>query len=439
MEIKAFLHFFEGYNLWLVIFGLALLGTTVLPRLLSRYPLSMPIPLVILGYAVTALPLGLKAPNVQLHGDYIEHITELGVIIAIMGAGLKIDRLPGFKRWMITWRLLGITMVLTIGMAFFLGWWVAAFAPATAVLLGAVTAPTDPVLASEVEVGAPGDGARDRKLEEKPSVSREKEDELRFALTSEAGLNDGLAFPFTNMAIAMAIAGSNPQNWFTNWLLANVIYEMAVAMAIGIGLGYLLARVLISVPAETVYAKYITGLGALAATLLIYGTTEYFGGYGFIAVFFGAVTIRQYERDHHYHKPMHILIEKAQRVFIAVVLVSLGAAVAGGLLEPLSWPLVLIAILIIFVVRPLGGIIGLAGHRSSFWQERLAISFLGIRGIGSLYYLSYALNKEDFAGADQLWALVALVVLISVFIHGIAATPIMEAIDSLRSKKNGES
>jgi NhaP-type Na+/H+ or K+/H+ antiporter len=438
MEFKEFVTFFEDYNLWLVVLGMALLGTTVFPRLLTRYPFSMPIPLVAIGYAVVALPFGLEAPDLMVHGDIVEHLTELGVIIAIMGAGLKIDRIPSFKGWMVTWRLLGITMLLTIVLAAFLGWWLAAFVPATAVLLGAVAAPTDPVLASEVEVGAPGDGSKDAKIDEKPSVSREEEDELRFALTSEAGLNDGLAFPFTNMAIAMVFAGALPQNWFGNWLLANVFYEIVAAVGIGIGLGYLLARLLVSIPSETIYARYIAGLGALAATLIIYGTTEYLGGYGFIATFVGAVTIRQYERGHHYHKPMHILIEKAQRVFIAVILVGLGAAIAGGLLGPLTWELVLVATLLLFVVRPLCGMIGLIGHKNSFWQERLAISFLGIRGIGSLYYLSYALNKEDFAGAEQLWALVGFVVLVSVFVHGITVTPIMEKVDNMRNKRNGK-
>lgn len=432
MEVQEALKVFENYNLWLIIIGLGLLGTTVLPRLLSEYPVSMPIGLLILGYAAIALPLGLEAPDPKEHGEITEHLTELGVIVALMAVGLKIDRPPSLKGWSATWRLLGITMVLTIALTALLGWWAAAFAPATAMLLGATIAPTDPVLASDVEVGAPGEGAEDEETENTDQTGQGEEDELRFSLTSEAGLNDGLAFPFTNMAIAMAIAGAHPGNWIGTWLLVDVLYQLAVAAIIGIGLGYLLGRLLFAMPANTHLAKAITGLGALAATLIIYGTTEYAGGYGFIATFLGAVTIRNSNRGHHYNEAMHLLIEKSQRVLMAGILIALGAAVAGGLLAPLDGTLILCAVLIIFVIRPLSGVVGLIGFDRAPWRERLAISFLGIRGIGSLYYLSYALNEESFSQADEIWALVALVVLMSVFVHGITASMITQKMDKMR-------
>lgn len=127
MEIEEALEVFENYDLWLVFIGLGLLITTVLPRLLSKFPFSMPIVLLSLGYAAVALPLGLEAPDPKEHGDYTEHLTELGVIIAIMGIGLKIDRPPSLKGWSGTWRLLGITMIFTIGLAALVGWWVNAF------------------------------------------------------------------------------------------------------------------------------------------------------------------------------------------------------------------------------------------------------------------------------------------------------------------------
>lgn len=436
MEISEALKVFENYNLWLVIIGLAFLATTILPRVLAKYPFSMPIVLLTLGYAAVALPLGLEAPDPQTQGSYTEHLTELGVIIALMGAGLKIDRRPSLRGWMGTWRLLGITMILTIGLSALIGWWVAAFAPATAMLLGAVVAPTDPVLASEVEVGAPGEGSEDEETEDTDPTGMGEEDEVRFSLTSEAGLNDGLAFPFTNMAISMAMVGAHPANWISTWLLIHVLYELGVAILVGLGLGYLLAMTLMAMPSKTYLAKAMTGLGALAATLLIYGVTEYFGGYGFIATFLGAVMIRNYRRDHHYQEALHVLTEKSQRILTAGILLALGGAVAGGLLEPLSWPLIISALLIIFFVRPVSGIVGLIGFNRAPWRDRLAISFIGMRGIGSLYYLSYAMNEEDFSGADEIWALVALVVVISIFVHGITATPITEKLDKLREKES---
>src|SRR5690606_26473825 len=128
----------------------------------------------------------------------------------LTGAGLKIDRRIGLKSWKTTWLLLAVTMPLTIIAVGLLGWWALGFAPATAMLFGAALAPTDPVLASDVQVGAPGSG---------------ENDEVRFALTSEAGLNDGLAFPFTNAAIAMA--GAAGLGWVGEWLLVDVVYKIA--------------------------------------------------------------------------------------------------------------------------------------------------------------------------------------------------------------------
>lgn len=134
----------------LLVLGLALLGASVLPRLLFDKPLSLPMVLLALGFTVFALPLGLEFPEPLEQGKVVEQLTELGVIVALMGAGLKLDRPPHWLSWRSTWLLLAITMPLTIAATAVLGWWVAGFVPATAMLLGAVIAPTDPVLASEV-------------------------------------------------------------------------------------------------------------------------------------------------------------------------------------------------------------------------------------------------------------------------------------------------
>ena len=444
MELSEAFNAFEAYDLWLVIIGLAVLATSVLPRLLSKHPFSMPIALLALGYAAVALPLGLEAPDPLAHGDIAEHLTELGVITALMGAGLKIDRKFSVKGWAVTWRLLGVTMVLTIALAALLGWWVAALAPATAVLLGAVIAPTDPVLAADVQVGSPSvseesdRGEKDREGDEDDEDEEDDEDdedELRFALTSEAGLNDGLAFPFTNLAIAMALAGPHPANWFEAWALVDVLYKLLVALFAGLGLGYLFALVIMALPSETHLAKSMVGLGALAATLLLFGLTEYIGGYGFLATFIGAVVIRQHEHRHEYHSQLHKLSEKLERLLTAVILIAFGGAIAGGLLAPLDWSLVACALLFVFVVRPVAGVLGLLGFERAVWAERLAIGFYGIRGAGSLYYLSYALNSESFAGAQKLWALVGLVIVISIIVHGVTASPVTDVLDKLRQRK----
>lgn len=435
MEIGEAFKAFDDYFLWFVILGLSFFATSVLPRIFSSYPFSTPILLLALGYVVIKLPLGLDAPDPMEHGDITEHLTELVVIISLMGAGLKLDRPPSLKGWSSTWRLLSITMILSIGLTALVGFWIAAFVPATALLLGAVMAPTDPVLASEVQVGAPGEGTEDKESEEIDIADfEEEEDEVRFSLTSEAGLNDGLAFPFTNMAIAMAIAGNNPQNWIKSWLLIHVFYELGVGVIIGLGLGYLVAMIIVRLPAETNLDKAIVGISAVAATLIIYGTTEYVGGYGFVATFLGSAMIKNYDRSHEYQKRLHIFNENIERILMAVVLIAFGAAIAGSLFEPMSWPLIISALVIVFIVRPLSGIIGLIGFKKAPWREKIAISFFGIKGIGSLYYLSYAFNQASFPGDKELWALVSLVIVISIFVHGITATPVTDKLDKLREQ-----
>lgn len=426
------LHAFDGYNLALVVLGIAIIASAFLPRFLWRRMLSAPIVLLIMGYAAFALPLGLTPPDPARHGLLAEHLTEIVVIISLMGAGLKIDRPIGWKSWRGTWRLLGITMVLSIALASWVGWWVVGFAPATALLLGAIIAPTDPVLASEIQVGSPQHGSDNAEIDTAEGSGDTEEDEFRFTLTSEAGLNDGLAFPFTHAAIAVALAGLEFDRWFGDWLLLHVLYKTAAGIAAGYLLGRLLAWLILSIPGKTETAKALIGPSALAATLIIYGVTEYLGGYGFIAVFIGALTIRGNHREHAYHESLHRFTEMTERLLTAVFLVAFGGAIAGGLLEPLNGRLVAAAVLIVLLVRPLSGIVGLIGFRTASWRERFAIGFFGIRGVGSFYYLAYALNEADFPRSRELYALTGLVVVLSIFIHGIAATPVSQTLDEIR-------
>src|ERR1700712_5345710 len=172
----------------------------ILPRVVAHRAFSTPIVFLGLGVVVHLLPLGLVNPDPRVHPNVARHLAEVTVIIALMGAGLRLDRPFGRVRWSSTWRLLIVTMPLSIIATALLGWWALGLGPAAAGLLGAVLAPTDPVLASDVQVG-------------EPSEDEESEDEVSFALTSEAGLNDGLAFPFTYIPIAMAAKGASAGNW----------------------------------------------------------------------------------------------------------------------------------------------------------------------------------------------------------------------------------
>jgi len=402
--------------------GVGALLAGLLPRLLERRALSMPIAFLGLGMVVFALPLGLPDPNPVEHSTIAEHLTEFGVIVALMGAGLKLDRPVGLRRWSSTWRLLAIVMPITIVAVALLGWWAAGLAPATALLLGAALAPTDPVLASDVQVGEPTD-------------DEDSEDEVRFALTSEAGLNDGLAFPFTYLAIAWVGAGSTSAvAWLGKWFLIDVLYKISVGVAGGLAIGWLLGKLFFRARSEVLrLANHAEGFTVLAATFLAYGVTEVAGGYGFLAVFVCACSLRASEHSHGYHQVLHDFAEQVERLFTVGLLLLLGGAVVRGLLGPLTWGGALVAVVLLLVIRPLAGRIGLYGAPGNPAEHRV-IGFFGIRGIGSLYYLAYALGSESFTGAEQLWAIAGLVVVLSVVVHGIAATPVMRRLDQARER-----
>ncbi|WP_331233479.1 cation:proton antiporter [Natronorarus salvus] len=413
----------ETYDVGLVVFGLVFLAVAVLPRLVSERPISMPIFYVGFGMVVFALPLTIPAPDPLEQGQATERLAEFVVIIALMAVGLKIDRPPGLRAWASTWRLLAITMPLSIVGAALLGWWLVGLLAPTAILLGAVIAPTDPVLASEVQVEEPGESS-----EEESHPGEGGELEVPFALTSEAGLNDGLAFPFTNLAVAIALVGLSPGNWLGEWLLIDVVYRIVAGGAFGLLLGWVLARLVFATMPETRVGQSVKGIEAVGATLIVYGLTELAGGYGFIAVFVAAVTIRNYERSHEYNQSLHEIAELSEQTVMAILMVLFGGAIVGGLLGPLTDRAILAAVAILLLVRPIAGVVGLLGFDRD-WSERLAISFFGIRGIGSFYYLAYGLNQAAFADADLLWATVGLVVLLSIVLHGISATLVMDRLD----------
>lgn len=320
---------------------------------------------------------------------------------------------------MLTWRLLGITMLLSISGIALLGWWVLGLTPAAALLLGAVLAPTDPVLASEVQLGPPG---------------VEQEHDVRFSLTSEAGLNDGFAFPFVHLAIALAMYAGTAEAWILEWFSIAVIWKITAGIAGGLLIGHILGALAFRLPKYTQLAQTDVGIVALGITLLSYGFTELIHGYGFLAVFVTALTLRTKEPSHHYHRRLHDFSEEIERLLMMVLLVLFGGAITGDLLEPLTWSAAIVAFLVLLLVRPITGLVGLIGSAPP-WSERAAISFFGIRGIGSFYYLAYANNYVEFIDVELLWAIVGFVVLVSIILHGTLTKPVMHHLEKQLAKK----
>jgi NhaP-type Na+/H+ or K+/H+ antiporter len=416
----------DTVDLAFALVGVGALLAGLLPRLLDSRPLSMPIVFLGLGMALFALPTGLPDPDPLKYPEVAEHLTEIGVIVALMGAGLKLDRPVGWRAWSSTWRLLAIAMPLTIAATAFLGWWWIGLAPATAMLLGSALAPTDPVLASDVQVG-------------EPTEDEDSEDEVRFALTSEAGLNDALAFPFVYAAIAMATMGNEPTEWLLDWLLVDGLYRLAVGLLSGLLTGWLLGRLFFRSRSETFrLAKHAEGFLALAATFLAYGLAEVAGGYGFLAVFVCACSIRASERSHEYHQVLHDFAEQIERLLTVLLLLLFGGAVVAGLLGPLTWQAAAVGLAVVLLVRPVSAWLSLRGAPGTS-REKTVIALFGIRGIGSIYYLSYAVASATFPDSDLAWATTGLVIVVSVVVHGVTATPIMEWLDRHRERSVAES
>ncbi|URW75730.1 cation:proton antiporter [Sphingomonas donggukensis] len=394
--------------------GALILLVAWLPLVIRKLPLSLPIVCVAIGAAVALWPpVGALIPNPVEAPTAVEKLAELVVIVSLMGAGLKISRPFGFRCWQMTWRLLGIAMPLTIVVFALLGHTLLGFGWATALLLAAALAPTDPVLASDVQIEDP---------------TTDQDDEARFALTSEAGLNDSAAFPFIHLAIALATAGATGAA-LTEWAIDAVAIRITVGLVAGVACGRLLGWVIYHVPGKTDLARTGDGFVALGGTLATYGATELLHGYGFVAVFVAGLTLRRMAEGHDFNQKLHDFADEFERLLMMVLLVGFGAMLtAAGLLGAIGWRDVVFAVVALLLVRPVVGWLALIGSGRPA-GERAVVAIFGIRGLGSIYYLAYALNHAGFETPARLWGIVALVVLLSILVHGVTVTPAMRRLD----------
>jgi NhaP-type Na+/H+ or K+/H+ antiporter len=290
------------------------------------------------------------------------------------------------------------------------------------------------VLASDVQVEGP---TTDEDAEE-----IDETDEVRFALTSEAGLNDGLAFPFVQAAILLAATGPL-SDWGVEWLAWDLVGKVVIGSALGIVVGWVLAKVAFQSATPSLRTSDSgEPLLAIAAVLLSYGLTEVAHGYGFLAVFACAMTMRSAERGSDYHALMHQVVERLERLLTLILLLLLGVALTNGLLSGLTWQAAVLAVVLLLVIRPVAGMVALMIHPP--WssprigdatlgpRERAATAFFGVRGVGSIYYLAYATGHAHFDQESLLWSTVAFAITLSVIVHGITATPVMRWLDAQR-------
>lgn len=398
------------YIICITIIGIASLAMAWMPSMTERTKISYAIVYVLGGMLLFTVIPALPAADPLQNNELTLHLSELVVIVSIMGTGLKIDEPFSLNTWRLPFRLVTLAMLLCIGSVAFCAWYFFHLDPAVAVLLGAVLAPTDPVLASDVQVGPP---------------QEDDKDNIKFTLTAEAGMNDGMAFPFTWLAIAIATTTGSFGESMLTWAWKDLGYRIIAGVLVGYGLGRLLAYLVIYLPEKKNFVVIRDGFVGIAATLLVYGITEMIKGYGFIAVFITAITLRNAEMGHKYHKKLHSFTDQIERILVAIVLIIFGGALASGILKPLTLNWAIFGLIFLVIIRPLSALISLVGIPLHL-KEKIAIGFFGIRGIGSFFYLAFAFSKTKFDNDKELWAIISFIVLASIVIHGISATTIIK-------------
>jgi len=415
------------FSAWLIAIGLLLVVIHASSNVVARLPLSPAIVYFLFGVAVGPWGFDWLRLDPARHPLLIERLCELAVLISLFATGSNLGSTLRGRHWGVPLRLATVAMVVTIAAVAAFTYWALDMSAGASIILAAALAPTDPVLAGDVQVS----DARDR-------------DRLRFGLTGEAGLNDGAAFPFVMLGMGVLVLHDlGPGMW--RWWAIDLAWAVAGGLAIGAVLGLALGRWVLhrlrTGTNETGPDAFL-GLGLVAVA---YGIAVTVDAYGFLAVFAAAVTLqwtvtgsgdsgtaqqgtaapmpRQSERA--------LAIASLQRFNSDLEsLFEFGVVIMLGVLftvVPIPWEALVLAIILFFVIRPAAVFIALQGTRLERAQRALAAWF-GIRGVGSIYYAMFALN-HGWTGieADRTLGIVLGVVAASIFFHGISVTPLMTA------------
>lgn len=424
-------------TIWFIIFGGVFIVMGLAASLVRRLPLTTSLLYLAIGVALGPLGLGFFRLDPIRQAALLERGTEIVVIISLFAAGLKL-RVPwNNARWKIAFRLAFVSMLITVGLISVVAYYLLSLPLGAAIILGAVLAPTDPVLASDVQV-------RDA----------EDQDRLRFSLTSEAGLNDGTAFPLVMLGLGLLGLHELGENG-TRWILVDVLWAIPGGLAVGAVLGTVISKLVIKLRhrhRENVILDDFLALGLIAIS---YGLALLLKTYGFLAVFAAGLALRRTERMFSGDKPapqvkdlarlgkheeiataspetvpaytaqavllFNEQLERLGEVAMVILLGGMAWSASAGIRDLWFVPLLFL------VIRPLSASLGLWGTSGSRAQHAL-ISWFGIRGIGSLYYLFYAITHGLPADlAQRLSAITLAVVACSIVVHGISVTPLMNA------------
>jgi NhaP-type Na+/H+ or K+/H+ antiporter len=415
--------------LWFALVGAILLVMGVASTVLKRVPITSA--MLYLGVGLWLGPTGADAFrfNPLQEAPLLEVLTEVAVLISLFSAGVKMPVPFSFARWRAPLLLATVSMALTVGLVAAFAVWVLGLPLGAGVLLGAIVAPTDPVLATDVQSRHAGD--RDR---------------LRFTLTCEAGMNDGTAFPFVMLGLGLLGLHGLGEGGL-RWVLVDVLWGIAGGIGIGVLAGVALARVgwwLRGAPQKHELLDDFLGLGLIA---LVYGVSLQLHAWGFLAVFFAAVALRQTAMQLASRAAPSAIVdgqvepgaevrstvsqgslvfkEHLERLSELLLVLLLGGSLY---LDSWSWPAVGLALFLFAVARPLSVFVGLLGTRTPPRMLGMTAWF-GVRGIGSLYYLMYAIQHGlPEALSLQLMQLTLIVVALSILLHGLSVKPMMNTV-----------
>lgn len=431
----------DSFVLGCIIVGTLLIAKTLGSSFISRLPLSVAMLYLVVGMAIGPWGWGLLKLDAFKNVVLLERLTEVALLISLFTAGMKLELPLKDKRWRIPVQLATVSMLLTVAAITAVGVWLLNLSVGASILLGAILAPTDPVLASDVQVTNPGD--RDR---------------LRFGLTGEGGLNDGTAFPFVMLGLGLlGLHELGDMLW--RWWAVDALWAVAGGLALGYAMGTLVGRVIIYLRTQRREALGSDEFIALGLIALTYGLALLTLTYGFLAVFAAGLALRRIDdpaavatqvpksetselsaenlRATGANAPAHMMrqVERfnSQLESFAEVAIVL---VVGVLLATVTFrfDVLWFVPLLFLLIRPLSVVAGLLGTDVKPIQRRL-MAWFGIRGIGSLYYLLYAISHGIAVPlAEQLLSITLAVIVTSVIAHGISVTPLMNRYESRKRR-----
>lgn len=421
-----------SFAIWLIIIGALLITTTLAGTSLKPLPLTTAMLYLAAGYALGGDGLGLVRPDLLAHPVVLERIAEAAVVISLFGVGLKLGLPLSHRGWRLPLRLALVSMTITVALVAAIGVFGLGLSLGAAILLGAILAPTDPVLSSDVQVLESSD--RDR---------------LRFSLTGEGGLNDGAAFPFVMLGLGLlGLHDLGTYGW--RWIMVDLLWAIVGGVVIGGALGASVGRLVVYLRSRHKTAIGLDEFLVLGLIALAYGVAILSHAYGFLAVFAAGLALQRVQAlpriapvatpadatgNNGAHdssatdNPRDELVlalegfnTQLERVAEVAVVMLVGALLSH---TDFSLDAATLVILLLVVVRPLSVWVGLLGARVSR-DQHILISWFGIRGIGSVYYLLFAINHGlPPALARELTALTLTAVTVSIVVHGMSVTPLM--------------